>query len=362
MTMKTTILHCVSNRLSFAVAGSWLLASTCCFPACAQIVFTAADLPSHAGDYYRAYVNTAGIDVSALVGQPGGPRRWDFSGTAGPNDALRRMEVVPPSDGGQGSSFPDAAYAERLTTEATGVQSWSYYRIVTNEGRRYYGFFDAVANPAQPVTVFNAPTTDLPDRIGYGTNWNRTVDWLDLIDAGFFQLQVAVHFTSQAQADAYGTVVLPGIGEVPALRVNEVNTYEVTDLSLGIPLSTEYFRNYYWLVRGVGKAVHIISNGATTVPPANFTTAKTVLRVFAASNVTDGPSLRPVAALRIRAQPQMAILDWLSETNRSGYRVESLDFLGGTNWQVLAEPSGNSWSNALLPAATQRFYRVFSKP
>ena len=107
--MKTTILHCVSNRLSFAVAGGWLLASTWCFPARAQIVFTAADLPSQTGSYYRAYVNTAGIDLSALVGQPGGPRRWDFSGPAGAGDGIRRMDEVPPSDGGQGSSFPAAS-------------------------------------------------------------------------------------------------------------------------------------------------------------------------------------------------------------------------------------------------------------
>jgi hypothetical protein len=272
------------------------------------------------------------------------------------------MDVVPPSDGGQGSNFPEATYAERLTTEATGASSWSYYRIVANEGRRYYGAFDPVANPSKPITLFDAPTTDFPDRIGYGTNWSRTVDWMGLVDYGIFESEVAVHFTSQAEVDAYGTVVLPGLGEVPALRINEVNSYERTDVWLGWPLDTQCFRSYYWLVRGVGQAVHIISNAELAVPPANFTTAKYLLRVFAASKVTDGPALRPVAALRIRTRPGMAILDWLSETNRSGYRVESLDFLGATNWQVLAEPVGNAWSNSLPSTPTQRFFRVFSKP
>ena len=84
-----------------------------------------------------------------------------------------------------------------------------------------------------------------------------------------------------AVVDAYGTLVLPGIGEVPALRVNEEHTYDTQDTTLGLPLGKQYFRNYYWLVKGVGLAVNIISKADTaSVPPDAFKTAATVSRVL----------------------------------------------------------------------------------
>jgi hypothetical protein len=133
----------------------------------------------------------------------------------------------------------------------------------------------------------------------------------------------------------------------------------VTNQTLGW-VTTHYIRNYYWLVRGVGKAVDILSEPDIEPPLADFTTARFILRVFAASKVTDASALRPVSGLRIRAQSGKAILGWTQETNRSGYQVEGLNLLGTTNWQVLAEPSASAWTN-LMPA-NQGFFRVFSKP
>ena len=351
--MTKTIL----SHISAAIAAS-------CLAAQGQIVFTSADLPSQVGDYYRAYAvaGTNIIDVTGWAGQPGGPHRWDFSAPPATNEEVWRMDVAPPTDGGHEASFPDATYIERTTVEGTNKVSRSYYRLVPNEGRRYYGAYDPQANPFKPLTEFKPPTTDLPDPIGYGTNWSRTLDWEDRINFLFALCDVAVHFTSRSQVDAYGTVVLPGIGEVPALRVNEVNTYVITNFTLPFPPITECFRNYYWLVRGIGSAVHIVSYPESKAPSDDFTEAKTVLRVFAASRVPDAPTLRPVSALRIRTEPGRFILTWQAETNRSGSRVEGLSLLGTTNWQVLAEPSANSWSNALAPTALQQFFRVLSKP
>jgi len=242
----------------------------------APIVFSATDLLHEIGARQRAYYTTSAVNVATLLGEPGGPRRWDFSYPRQPVESIQRMDVVAPNDASHGVNYPNAAYAERLTNETTGARSWSYYRVATDQGRLYYGFYDAVANAECPLKVFDAPTVDLPYRIQFGQSWSRTVDFADCIDAGFIVLDLAVHFISQAQVDAHGTLVLPGIGEVPALRVNEVNTYEITDLTLGLPIPTQHFRNYYWLVPGIGKAVHVISEGSATVPPPNLTTAKTV--------------------------------------------------------------------------------------
>jgi len=181
------------------------------------------------------------------------------------------------------------------------------------------------------------------------------VDWNDCYNLGGFEVALAVHFTSQASVDAYGTVVLPRIGEVPALRVNEVNTYEVTDLDFGIFNSTSHFRNYYWLVRGIGKAVLIISAPSSTVPPPDFTAARTILRVFEASP-------RPVMNLRIRQQGAEATLDWLRQTNTSGYRVETRETISATNWTWRGESATNVWTEPLTNGETQRFFRVLLKP
>jgi hypothetical protein len=332
-----------------------------CLAAQGQIVSTSADLPSQVGDYYRAYAvaGTNTVDVTGVIGQPGGPQRWDFSAPPASNEEIWRMDVAPPTDGGQEAEFPDATYIERTTVEGTNKASRSYYRIVPNEGRRYYGSYDVYANPETPLTKLKVPTTDLPTPISYGKSWTRTEDWPAQIEYWFLICDTTVHFTSQAQADAYGTIVLPSLGELPALRVNELHTWVVTNQTLGW-VTTHYIRNYYWLVRGVGKAVDILSEPDIEPPLADFTTARFILRVFAASKVTDASALRPVSGLRIRAQSGKAILGWTQETNRSGYQVEGLNLLGTTNWQVLAEPSASAWTN-LMPA-NQGFFRVFSKP
>jgi len=326
-----------------------------CVQSNAQVDFhPIRDLPK-IGDHCRAYVTTTAVPISSLLGQPGGPRKWDFSQSQQGNEVIKRLDVVPPDDGGIPPLFPQAEYADRLTTESTGERNWSYYRVVTNEGRWYYGFQDTNSNPDCPVKIFAPPTLDLPDPIQFGQTWSRALDFMDCI--GFFNL--FVHFTAEASVDAYGTVVLPGIGEVPALRVNEIHRYDYRD-DLGIFSYTAYYRNYYWLVPGIGKAVDIISEADLSAPPpANLTTARTLYRVFEASHLQAPP--HPVADLRIRVQAGQAILDWQNETNVSGYRVESIQNLGTTNWALVGEPSTNTWTQA-VGTNLQRFFRVFAKP
>ena len=55
-----------------------------------QIVFCSADLLAQTGAYHRAYYTTSTVDVSTLLGQPGGPRRWDFSYAKMPNESAWR--------------------------------------------------------------------------------------------------------------------------------------------------------------------------------------------------------------------------------------------------------------------------------
>ena len=330
--------------------------------ATAQVVFSAGDLPQQPGAHYRAYQNVADADVSSRIGPTGGPHRWDFSEPRAPSETVVRMDVVLPTDGGQDASFAGAAYAERTTRESDGSQSWSYFRIIPVLGRSYLGFFDPAANPTKPITVFDSPTIDLPARVEFGQSWTRTVEWEDLLDAGFSVLRVVIRFSSSAEVDAFGTLALDGIGDVPALRVNEVNRYEVTDLTLGLPLPAQHFRNYYWLVRGIGKAVHIISDGLPSAPPPNFNHAKTLLRVFEASELTPPPTLPPVAGLRLRIEHHRPILDWQPAPNATGYRVETTGDLGAETWRLLGEPLTSTWTGEVATTEPRQFFRVLMKP
>jgi hypothetical protein len=329
-------------NLGLVLAGSFSLAGN------SQILFTAADLPSQPGQYSRAYIST-NVDVSSLLGAPGGPQRWDFSQPQQPGETIRRMDVTAPSDGGHGSSFPNATYSERYTDEPSGAPYWDYYSITASPGRRYFGFYNA-APPLPGAVIFQASVVDIPGSISFGTNWSYTWDAYLGIEE--------VYLTATATVDGYGTMVLPQIGEVSALRVNQLNCEQI--LFSGFPFGTSYFREYYWLAPGIGKAVHVISVSGDSPPALDLTTAQEVRRVFEAGGITKPPAFGPVVGLRLRQQNTLAVLNWFLQTNASGYRVEALGNVADTNWQLLSQPATNSWSEALT--TTQRFYRVWWKP
>ena len=326
--------------------------------ALAQITFTPAQLPLDVGTAYtRAYLDSADKDVSQLVGAPGGPHRWDFAYPPTDQEVVQRLDSVAPGDGGHGTPFPPATYAERVTRESDRCQSWSYFQVIAGAGRFYYGFHDACKKPQADI-VFETPTLELPAEVTYGQTWRREVDWPDVIDAGFIVLGVAIHFVNESHVDAFGTVVLPGLGELPALRVNEVNTYVTTDVTFGLPIDTQIFRNYYWLVPGLGKAVHIISPPATAVPPADFPKAKTVLRVFE-SNAVRPPERQPVRDLRISLKGQEAFLTWAAEPGATGYELEVASELSGSaGWTVVGTTTDRFWFDPVPRGARAKFYRV----
>ena len=304
-------------------------------PASSQTAFTVSDLPSVAGEFTMAYV-TSNANPSLLIGNAGASQVWDFSQAAQPGDIVRRMDIVPPNDGGNQANFPGAAYAERYTDELVGgAQSWDYYSIATNAGRNFFGFYDDGS-----ATVFVNSVIDIPSVLNYGSNWNYTVS----IPSEFLQISVS------ASVDAYGKVILPQIGSFQALRVNQLTTDQAVlgTEPLGPPT---YFREFFWLVPGIGKAVHIVSNYGPTPPPANFSSAWEVRRVFAGSAV---PS--PVSGLGIKLAKGKAILNWMTASNASAYQVQAAGGVAMTNWQILATPTTNFWSEFLTP--TQRFYRV----
>ena len=330
----------------------------CCLPASAQIVFTTNDFPSQIGEYFRGYLFNGGspssISVGGLPGATNGPQVWDLSFAQESFEVVQRTDIVGTDDAGDASTFPTATYAERDTNESNGSLAWRYYSF-TNTGRVYYGFDDPVDDPVSPVVVFNSPTIDFPCPLQYGQNWSRTVSWTQVVDE--FEV-LSTEFTSQAVVDAYGTVILPIIGPVPTLRIDDVDTYTYT--YNGSPYETQIYRNYYWLVRGIGIAAEVCSQPQTTTPPANFTSASINLRVFEASDPKD--ALSPVKGLTFKLVKGIAAFTWTAATNGTSYRIESADDLAASTWQLFSLPFSNTFSSNIAPLGTQEFFRVFSKP
>jgi hypothetical protein len=319
----------------------------------AQVQFSTESLPHRVGDYYRGYLST-NVSVSAMVTPAGGPQRWDLSQPRQPNETIQRTDVVPSDEAGQDTGIPEAAYAERDTLDPANPTAWRYYTL-TDEGRLYYGFYATEHEAGKSLVVFDQPTLDVPATVQYGQTWNRSVSWQDSI----MGVSISYDFTASARVDAYGTLVLAGLGQMPALRVKEIHDYEVSVTGWQVIDShTNLF--YYWLCPGIGMPLQVILYGSNIFVPTPLDYTNLVLRTFETSAPTNPPMPAPVADLRIGLQGGRAVLNWRPATNGSGYRVESLPWLGYTNWQLLGLPATSGWSEALTP--TQRFYRVFWLP
>lgn len=321
----------------------------------AQITISVTDLPHRAGQSSSAWFRTNVPAIHSLLGDPGGPRRWDFSEPRRPEEAEQRLDVVAAEDAGRTTEFPEATYAERLTEVATDMTSWSYYHVDPAAGRSYYGFYTPIDQPADSLVSFDAPPPlDRPASITYGEHWS----WQATYGVEVLGFPVEALFRAGARADAYGTVVLPNLGELPALRVIETN---VTEFSFAQqPLGSVRNTNYYWMVRGIGAAVQIRFFGNNPQAPAALPFTNSMVRVFEASDVPD--RLRSAQDVRLRLHNGDALLSWRGEANDSKYRVETRASLSSGGWEVLTDTTTVSWSERFHPEVRTRFYRVLIEP
>jgi len=317
----------------------------------APIIFSASDFPSQIGEYYLAYSSTNAVpgSVTNWLAQSGAAQVWDFSQPEQAGEFIQRMDIVAPSDDAEsGGSFPGATYAERMTTESTGDQSWSFYSLTTNQGRFYYGFDHPIDAPIDAVIVFYPPALQFPVPVQFGQAWewdtDFTTEYQDVIES--------VQLTTFDTVDGYGTFVVPGGLKPPALRVKELQR-EAISIS-GSNALTVTATNYYWLVRGVGLA------GQLSCPATNVPAGIQSLRVFQASDFED--LLTPVNHLQIGLQNSYPVLTWSPAAGGSGYRVESTADLAEPAWQLVDLPSRSPWTNASPASGPQEFFRVYTRP
>jgi hypothetical protein len=266
-------------------------------------VITSTDFFSDTGDYYRSWSNDSNVSVSGLLGSTGGPQTWDFS--TGPTDDVKRFDYVPTDDGddpGAGfyaaDHYPLADFSQRMTEEIGGDQAWMYLDQTPAVGRTNYGYYWPDGNAStNDWSVFTPSILDFPDPMEFGDTWFlQTTYQFQMYDLGQV-LDVRVDMTIDASVDAWGTVVLPSLGPVDAVRVNTEQT-SVIYVWLGgswLPTGTQYVRIYDWI--GVGSDI-IVEIGSVvsdaSMPPDGFTIAATFVRQFENSNPTAPPVIADI--------------------------------------------------------------------
>jgi hypothetical protein len=299
-------------------------------------ILTSDDFFDELGDYYRSWSNDSNVSVSGLLGVPGGPQTWDF--TSGPTDEIKRFDYVTTDDGddpGAGfyaiDHFPGADFSQRMTEEIGGDQAWMYLDQITGVGRTNYGFYWPDGNGlTNDWSVFAPPILDFPDPMEWGDSWFLTTTYeFQMYDMGV--IDVRIDLTVDADVDAWGTVVLPSLGPVEALRVNTEQTSVIYVWLAGqwLPAGTQYIRIYDWigvdsdLIVEIGSVV-----SGTSMPPDDFTVASIFVRQFENSNPTAPPVIADI--------PDTTLFETYAEFT---YDVEATGIPDPT-FSLLAAPGG----------------------
>jgi len=266
-------------------------------------IITSNDFFQDVGDYYRSWANTSNVSVSGLLGLPGIEQTWDFS--EGPDDEIKRFDYVVTSDGDDAGAgfyaadhYPDAVFSQRLTEEYAGGNAWMYLDQIDGIGRRNYGYYFPDGNAlTNDWSVFTPPLLDFPDPLTFGTAWLISSSYqFQMYDTGMV-LDIRVDLTIDAEVDAWGTVILPTLGPIEALRVNTEQT-GLLYVWLGdqwMSVGTQFVRIYDWIGKDSDLIVEITSTVSETSMPADeFTIAGGFVRQFENSNPTALPVISEI--------------------------------------------------------------------
>jgi len=266
-------------------------------------ILTSDDFFYDIGDYYRSWSNDSNVSVSGLLGSTGGPQTWDF--TTGPVDEIKRFDYLPIDDGddpGAGfyaaDHFVAAGFSQRMTEEIGSDQAWMYLDQTAGVGRTNYGYFWPDGNAlTDDWSVFTPSIIDFPDPMEFADAWFLATSYqFQIYDTGMV-LDVRIDMTIDASVDAWGTVELPSLGPVDAVRVNTEQTSVVYVWleTQWLPIGTQFVRIYDWI--GVNSDI-IVEIGSvvseTSMPPEGFTIASIFVRQFENSNPTAPPVIADI--------------------------------------------------------------------
>lgn len=316
-----------------------------------QVAVTSDQLGFGAG-HKRSFLTHAGpeVDVSGRIGGEGGPQHWDF--TTGPVDNRYRQEVIDPASSGVDGGFPEAMLAEESVFQSNGEPSWSFYNL-TEDGRELHGFYRMAAFTS-PTTAFEPPFVDFPATMRLGDRWNVEASYdseISVVGQGTFD--VANEVAAALEIDAFGTLALPGFGEVEVIRLEEFSTTtSVADVAgTPVPVGTVFVRSYYWLSPQFGIVAQISSPAATEEPAEAFASGRFLrLESFTA------PVPETVVDLRVARSGPALVLTWGATGDPEGFAVETSADLSEGSWRHRATVSERQYIDIIGDG--DLYYRV----
>jgi len=343
--------------------------------AAGQITITTKDMFTKEGQYYKMYSNFVGhfseapqeeVDVFDYIGEAGEDQVWDFR--EGPEDELIQFDYVKPSAIHTDVVFEEATLVERATYDSTGKQKSLFVDLKPGVGRYVYGFHDESIDEENPAIPFSGRLLDFPAVIQYDDEWKASTSYeyvtrSELLD---FDSPTKIVYESEMKVDAYGIIMLPGLGFHDCLRINEVVKNVAFVKIPGViddwqEAITQFTRNYYWLSKDMG-IVAQISSSPESVPPADeFSVAGALWRQFENNHGKSTETAQPVEGLELSLDPNKnrILLSWKKAENTVEYLVQYSDTLAADSWRELKKTTGNFVLDD-ISSEKHRFYRIVS--
>jgi len=343
--------------------------------AAGQITITTKDMFTKEGQYYKMYSNFVGhfseapqeeVDVFDYIGEAGEDQVWDFR--EGPEDELIQFDYVKPSAIDTDVVFEGATLVERATYDSTGKQKSLFVDLKPGVGRYVYGFHDESIDEETPAIPFSGRLLDFPAVIQYDDEWKASTSYeyvtrSELLD---FDSPTKIVYESEMKVDAYGIIMLPGLGFHDCLRINEVVKNVAFVKIPGViddwqEAITQFTRNYYWLSKDMG-IVAQISSYPDSVPPADeFSVASALWRQFENNHGKSTETAQSVEGLELSLDPnkKRILLSWKKAENTVEYLVQYSDTLGADSWRELKKTTGNFVLDD-ISSEKHRFYRIVS--
>ena len=359
---RTTVRSSARNRICramrIAIPLSLIIWPTSAMQA--QVTFDSEVLPMGSGPVISYYTNDrSGINAGSQTGYvqvdqsylaiTNGAQHWDFS--QGPTNYVETVAVVNIADlpATFAPLFPSATHA--LHYVQTGLDpgpSWEFYAKGGGGERHYLGFESATDAPV----VFQSDNIDLPAVVTYGMQWSRSTDF-DSIPGG--QYALATHFTASAEVDGFGDVTLPNLGTFNALRVHEIDEWDMTFLGSLLPLY--YYHDYYWLVPGIGKVAEILSPPMLD-PNLLVSEAASFTRAF---QTTDNEArFSPVHITSVRLQKDQMTLQWPESGKNLFYIIQRASDAASGTWNIIEAKSQAGADYSVDKDAVMRLFRVMA--
>ena len=340
-----------------------------------QIHITSKDMFSKEGQYYKMYSNFVGhfseasreeVDVLDYIGEEGEDQVWDFRD--GPEEEIIQFDYVNLSEIDTNVEFEGATIVERATFDSTGKQKSLFLNMKPGVGRYVYGFYDESIDAQNPAIPLSGRLLDFPAVIRYGNQWKSSTSYEFVTRSELlnFDSPTKVVYESEMTVDAFGIIVLPGLGFHDCLRINEL----VKNMAyVKIPgliddwqeAVTQFTRNYYWLCKDMGIVAQISSNPEDVPPADDFSIASALWRQFENNRGQSTDTAQPVEGLEISLdlKGKRVLLNWKKAENAVEYMVQSSDSLHVNSWRDLKRTAG-SFVLDYISSNKQRFYRVIS--